>query len=259
IVRHVELPKMTIQELKSSLRYQADLHIPFNLDEAYYDAHILEDKENLPENKMRVIIVAIKRKDAEEVVDIITKAGYSIDLLSVDSVALFNAFNYGLTDNEKSEIIALVDIGASKTNINIIDKGESALCREIKYGGIKFTEMLIEGFNIGFDEAEQKKLAGDDAILSFAGEAYKPIVRDIRASFDYFEGMMGTSIQKLYLSGGGSLARGITDYLKEKLGIPVVIWNPIRKVDDSSLEDKDFLIGNSPLLTVCMGTAMSPL
>jgi len=257
IVRHVDLPKMSKKELKTSLRYQADLHIPFDLDEALYDAYVINDAANVQENRMKVIIVALKRKEAEEVLDTIKKSGYGLDLISVDSIALYNAFSHGLTETEKNETIALVDIGATKTNIHIVDKGASALCREIKFGGIKFTEMLIEGLGVNFDEAEQKKVAGDDAILSFEMEAFKPLVRDIRASFDYYEGMMGASLQKLYLSGGGALTRGITEYLKEHLGIPVLIWNPLRKIDDSGLEDKEFLIGNSPLLSVSLGIAMS--
>ena len=257
IVRHVDLPKMSKNELKSSLRYQADLHIPFSLDEALYDAYIINNAPNVAENRMKVIIVALKRKEADETIDTIIKANLSVDLISVDSIALYNAFSYGLTDSEKNETIALLDIGAAKTNIHIVDRGASALCREVKFGGIKFTEMLIEGMGLSFDEAEQKKVAGDDAMLSFGSEAMKPLVRDIRASFDYYEGMMGTSLQKLYLSGGGALARGITDYLKENIGVPVLLWNPLRKIDDSSLEDKDFLIGNSPLLSVCLGIAMS--
>jgi type IV pilus assembly protein PilM len=257
IVRHVDLPKMNKNELKSSLRYQADLHIPFNLDEAMYDAHILTNGSVAAEGRMKVIIVAIKRSDADEVIDTIRKAGYMITLVSVDSIALFNAFDYGITEAEKGETIALVDIGASKTSIHVVDKGLSALCREIKYGGIKFTEMLMEGMGLGFDDAEKKKLSGEDAILSFAAESYKPLVRDIRASFDYFEGMMGSSVQKVYLSGGGALTRGITDYLKEKLGIPAILWNPLRKIEDSALHDKEFLIANSPLLSICMGLALS--
>ena len=257
IVRHVELPKMSKKELKSSLRYQADLHIPFDLDEAFYDAHILPPQKGAPENRMQVIIVAIKRREADEVINTIKRAGYGIDLVTVDSVALYNVFDYGLTDAEKNETVALIDIGATRTNINIVDKGISMLCREMKYGGLKFTEMLIEGLNIGFDEAELKKLSGDDSIISFASEAYKLLARDIRASFDYFEGMMGGSVQKIYLSGGGALARGMTDYMKEKLGIPVVLWNPLRKIDDNDLPDKEFLIGHSTLLAVTMGIAMS--
>jgi type IV pilus assembly protein PilM len=260
IVRHVELPKMTLRELKSSLKYQADMHIPFSLDEAFYDAFILNNAPvSSGANKMKVLITAVKKIDADDVISTIKKAGYFIDMLTVDSVALFNAFEYGMTESEKKETIALIDIGASKTNINIVDKGVSHLCREIKYGGIKVTEMLMENFNMPFDKAEEKKLAGDEAILPLAIESFKPLVRDARASFDYFEGMVGASVQKVYLSGGGALTRGLIDYLKEKLGAQVLLWNPLRKFDDTALQpkDKEFLISNSSLLTVGLGIAMS--
>jgi Tfp pilus assembly PilM family ATPase len=110
-----------------------------------------------------------------------------------------------------------------------------------------------------FDKAEEKKLAGDEAILPLAIESFKPLVRDARASFDYFEGMVGSSVQKVYLSGGGALTRGLIEYLKEKLGAQVLLWNPLRKFDDTGLQqkDKEFLISNSSLLTVGLGIAMS--
>ena len=257
IVRHVELPKMTVAELKSSLKYQADLHIPYNLDEAYYDASIVENAKGVPENKMKALIVAIKKSDAEENLDILEKAGLDIELLTVDSIALFNVFESNIKANEKEEVIALIDIGSTKTTVNIVDKGESVLSRELKYGGLKFTEVLMEGLNTNFDDAEKKKISGNDIILPFVNEAYKPIIRDIRASFDYFEGMMGISINKLYLSGGGALSRGITDYFKDKLGIPCLLWNPLRGIDENAVEDKEGLVKNASSLTISIGTAIS--
>ena len=257
IVRHVELPKMSVAELKSSLKYQADLHIPYSLDDAYYDAYIFENAKGLPENRMKALIVALKKSEANENIDILYKAGLDIELITVNSVALYNIFENGIKESEKNEVIALVDIGSSKTTLSIIDKGEFALSREIKYGGLHFTEVLMEGLNLSFDDSESKKIAGDDIILPFTNEAYKPILRDIRASFDYFEGMMGLSVSKIYLSGGGALARGVSDYLKDKLGVQSLIWNPLRNIDESVISDKEGLVKNASSLTVCLGTAIS--
>ena len=117
--------------------------------------------------------------------------------------------------------------------------------------------LKTERDRIGVIQSGPKKLAGDNSIVPYISETFKPLIRDIRASFDYFEGLMGGSIQKVYLSGGGSLTRGIVDLFKERLGVSVLLWNPLRQIDDSALMDKDkeFLISHSSFLSVCMGIA----
>jgi len=255
IVRIVDMPIMTLRELKSSLKYQTDLHIPFDINEALVDCQILPNHP-APEGKMKVLIAAAPRKDATRVLDVVRGAGLIPRRVDVDVISLANAFEWGMKDvKDDSAPFALVNMGASRTNLTIMHKGMIGLCRELNYGGISFTETIAAGLECSFDEAEEKKIIGDPEVLKYIQEALKPLSSSLVQSFDFFESSMGVHVDKVYISGGGALIRGIVDYLKEELYRNVLVWNPLRSVDIEGLaeKEKELLQQNSPLLTIAMG------
>jgi type IV pilus assembly protein PilM len=257
IVRIMDMPSMTIKELKSSLKYQTDLHIPFDINEAMLDCQILHDHP-APEGKMKVLIAAAPQKDVSRVLDVLQGAGLIPRRVDVDVISLANAFEWGLKEEEP---FALVNMGASRTNLTIMNHGAISLCRELSYGCISFTEAIAEGLSCSFDEAEEKKIVGDPEILKYIEESLKPLSNALIQSFDFFEGSMGTRVDKVYLSGGGALIRGVVDYLKDLLHRNVFIWNSLRSIDIEGFVEgeKELLQQNSPLLTVAMGIGLGEI
>jgi type IV pilus assembly protein PilM len=252
IVRIMDMPAMTLKELKSSLRYQTDLHIPFDISEAMIDCQILHDHP-APEGKMKVLIAAAPQKDVARILDVLHGAGLIPRRMDVDVISLANAFEWGLKD--ESEPFALVNMGASRTNLAIMSHGKIGLCRELSHGCISFTEAIAVGLNCSFEEAEKKKIVGDPEILKYIEESLKPLSSALIQSFDFFEGSMGARVGKVYLSGGGALIRGVVDYLKDLLHRNVFVWNPLRSVDIEGFveREKELLQQNSPLLTIGIG------
>ena len=252
IVRIMDMPVMTLKELKSSLKYQTDLHIPFDIAEAMIDCQIMPNHA-APEGKMKVLIAAAPQKDAARVLDVMRGSGLIPRRVDVDVISLANAFEWGMKD--EADPFALVNIGASRTNLTVMNKGMIGLCRELNYGGISFTEAIAAGLGCPFDEAEEKKIVGDPAVLKYIEEALKPLSSGLVQSFDFYESSMGAHVSKVYVSGGGALIRGITDYLKGSLNRNVLVWNPLRTVDIEGLaeREKELLQQNSPLLTIAMG------
>lgn len=256
VVRLVDLPKMSKKELKSSLKYQNDLRLPFDIKDAMCDFQIMPNM-GAPEGKMKVLIAALPKKEAQANLEVIRGSGLAPVKLDMDSIALTNAFSWGMPKNE-DKAVALVNIGAARTNLAVLHEGVPVLCREINIGGISFTEALVSQKELGFDQAEELKLRGDAEVSSIIMESLRPLAQGLVQSFDFFEGSMGVPITKVYISGGGALIRGITDYLKELTHRNVFIWNSLRSIDIDKVPEaeKDLLMSNSPLLTVALGIAL---
>ncbi len=237
IIKKVAFAQMEEPELRDLIRDEAGKYLPFdNMAEVNYDFQILGDNEYNP-NQMDVILVAAKKTDINNYLDPLAAAGLAVNILDVDSFALETMYeaNYDFEDNE---IVVIVNIGASITNINIIKNGMSIFTRDFTLGGNSVTEALQEKYRISFDEAETIKLEGvagsdqdGEALLSAVLESADPICLEIERSIDYFRSTFGGDyIKHVYLAGGSARIPGLTESLSQRLNIETELVNPLLKI-----------------------------
>ncbi len=257
IVRFMDMPTMNQKELRNAIKFQTDLRFPFDLNESLFDCQILPGAK-APEGKMKVVIAAAPKKEIEKTMEVIKNAGLVCVKIDVDVVALANAFEWGRPKEEDASV-ALVNIGATKTHITIVENGNPIFCRELNYGGINVTEAISSAMEINFDQAEEKKLKGDSETMAVIEEAIKPISTGLAQSFDFYEGSSGVHIHKIFLSGGGAQILGIIDSLKPVLNRSVFIWNPLRSIDYASVSDKELIQSSSPLLAIGLGIGLGEI
>ena len=236
IIKKVTLAQMEEAELRELIHDEAGKYLPFdNMDDVNYDFQILGDNEFNP-NQMEVIIVAAKKADVNGYLDAFAAAGLTVMIMDVDSFALETMYeaNYDFEDNE---IIVIVNIGASLTNINVIKGGMSVFTRDFTMAGNAITEALQERFQVTAEEAERMKVEGtagaqeipdlENAIL----DAAEPICSEIERSVDYFRSTFGgEEIKHVFLSGGSSRIAGLSDLLSQRLNIGTQLINPLSKI-----------------------------
>ncbi|MDP2911788.1 MAG: pilus assembly protein PilM [Candidatus Omnitrophota bacterium] len=217
IVRYIEMPPMKREELRSAIKFEAEKYIPFDIKEAIVDCAVLDKGPSGSTN--RILLVAAKKEKVNSYMEMFKELGIDIFSIDVDTTAIFNAFQRTGLEAKQESVYAMVDIGAKFSNMNIVAKGQPYFTRDILWGGMD------------------------------AGNAEKPVfekfVSEARMSFDYFETQFGKNVERLYISGGGSCLLNIRDFLKENLGIEVILWNPfdgIKIPDDASgnKEIRDF-------------------
>ena len=237
IVKKVTLAQMEETDLRDLIRDEAGKYLPFdNMDDVNYDFQILGDNEYNP-NQMDVIIVAAKKTDVSSYLDAITAAGLTVMIIDVDSFALETMYeaNY---EFEENEIIVIVNIGASLTNINVIKGGMSIFTRDFTIAGNAITEGLQEKYQVSADEAETIKTEGipgseqDNADLrNTILDCAEPICSEIERSVDYFRSTFGGDyIKHVYLSGGSSRIAGLSSHLSQRLNIETELINPLLKI-----------------------------
>lgn len=266
IIKKIPLPKMTQDELTTSIYYEAGQFIPFAIEDVYLDVQILGDSQETP-GQMDVILVAAKKDVVNDYVAVMVEAGLEPVICDVDTFAIENAFlaNYDATTQD----VALINVGASKTNINVMAGGVSAFTREITLGGNTYTEEIQKSFKVSFDEAERLKIAcgpesrGRETFVPEVDQAMQGVtqalVAEIQHSLDFYSATRSHApLSALYLSGGGAKMQSLVAALRTQIGVPVEVVNPFAKMASGAISS-DVLAAMAPGATVAVGLALRAL
>ncbi len=265
IIKKIQLPAMPREELAESIQWEAEQYIPFDINDVRLDYVVLSDGEP-GRDQMDVLLVAVKLDKINDYVSVVRQTGKVPSLIDVDAFAVQNCYevNYDL-DTRKT--VALINMGAAVTNINILSRGTTVFWRDISFGGNQFTESLQRDLNLSFDQSETLKrgqpvdrYSPNDArnvLDAVSGD----MASEIRKTFDFFSATSSEGpVDELMLSGGCALTPNLAQVLRERFGIPVEILNPFRRV---RFNEKDFdaawLQSVAPMMAIAVGLAIRKL
>src|ERR1043165_6257131 len=236
-VRYISMPVMTDEELVNAAKYELGKYIPVEVDEVLHDSQKLEElaAQEGQEPEMRVLLVAAKRTFIDEHVGILEGAGLQPAIVDVDSFALGNAYELSGMINPQAiaagKLVALVDIGASKTNINIMSDAISYFTREFYKGGDDLTDSISKKLSLEVKDAEAMKRnpGGElDKVQDCISSVVEDICHDINISIDYFENQYDKKVEEVYITGGASGTLGLQETLERTVQKPVQKWNPLQ-------------------------------
>ncbi len=255
IVKRVSLPEMSEEELSESIKFEAEQYIPFDIEDVNLDFQILGPKEE--PGQMDVILVAVKKDIINDFLSVVKEAGLNPVIVDVNSFALENIYevNYEI---EPDKNIAIVNIGASTINMNILKGGISVFTRDSAVGSNIHTEALQREFNITYEAAERLKkgepfenVSPEDA-LSVMELASEEIIGEVNRSIEYFN----EDINEVILSGGCALIKDFPKLLAEKIGIEVKVMNPFKNIKIPKRFDITYIEEIVPLAAVAAGLAL---
>lgn len=271
IIKKIPLPKMTPQELQESIQWEAEQFIPFDINDVHIDVQIVNE-QSAQQGQMDVVIVAAKKDLINEYTSVILEAGLEPVICDVDAFAVENMFeaNYELPT---AGTVALVNVGASKTNINILSKGISSFTRDLTIGGNAVTEEIQKQMGVSFEEAETLKLGGQPASRRDTGttvtDAVVPadveraiqtvaesITSEIQRSIDFYSATSADpSANTVYLTGGTAKLQALGRALESRIGVPVVIVDPFKNLEVRE-SDRDYMKSVSAQAAVSVGLAL---
>jgi type IV pilus assembly protein PilM len=258
IIRKISLPVMPAEELEDQIHWEAEQYIPFDINDVNVDFQILDtDEQDL--SKMNVLLVASKKDIINDYLAVFAEAGLKLVVVDVDSFAVQNAYeaNYGAGD----EVVALVNLGASIMNLNIVKGGVSLFTRDVQMGGSLYTEEIQKQFGLNSEQAELKKLTAgsseDPRLLEILQRVNDTISLEMRRSLDFYNSTAGEErIFKVYLAGGAAKTAHLVEAVQQKLGLPVEILNPFLRVAVNEKEfDTGYLEEIGPQMAVAVGLA----
>lgn len=242
-VRYARFPKMPSSELLEAVRLEADRLLPFEDAEVTLDCQELEPSAGDSDGEAVPVLVAACRTDfVEERVSAVFDAGYTPALVDVDLFGLVNA--WGLEDRgDQARVVALVDVGGSRTGVVLVEDGTPRFTREFEQGSI---------------EVSSKSSQAPTGSFNGSGEtsALDALAREIALSVDYAEHNEGLEVEEILLTGGGALLDGLAGRMAEEARRPVEIWNPMARVNADSERVSPIELGErGPTFTVALGLA----
>src|SRR5437868_3480667 len=262
ILKNIVLPPMSREELEESIDWHAEEHIPYDLADVSLDYQVTAETPD----STHVLIAACKRERIDNIKQAIQLAGKTPVVIDVDTFALQNCYEVNYQPND-SEVVTLLNIGASTMNVNIVQGTRSLFTRDITVGGSQFTDVLQRSLGLNFQQAEAVKRGVSDAVDGLEEKSIEPLMNnvteivamEIQKTFDFYRATTEdneTVVQKILISGGGSKLLGLAQELSQRLELTVEVLDPFRRIKvDSKKFDPDYLREIVPEMAVEVGLA----
>jgi len=259
IIKRVTLPAQGPRDLENTILFEAGNFIPEDLENVNLDYQVTDYLED--GKRMEVLLVAAKKDIVATYSEAVKAAGLTPVIIDVDYFCLENMFETSYEPPAEGAI-ALVNVGARYSSINILKAGRSTFTGDVPVGGRDITETLIRDLGVEADKAEALK-AGNTADPDLAEQAQPVIesaaaalIEEIHHALSFFwTAATDETIDKLYLSGGVARMPGLAQQLSERVGAPVEITNPFAGIDLDRHIDTPTLREQAPEFAVAMGLA----
>jgi type IV pilus assembly protein PilM len=260
IIKRVSVADMTDEELSESIKWEAEQYIPFSIDDVNVDFQKLG--AGAAAGQADVLLVAVKKDKINDYVNLVKEAGLEPVVMDVDAFALANMYELNYAFEEGTT--ALLNIGASVMNINILKDGISIFTRDITVGGNRYTEALQRDFGLTYEDAEKVKRgeevegADKEQIAGVMSSVTDDIVAETQRSFEFFRSTTGSDkVSRVLVSGGCARIGNFTTVLSERLEIPVEVVDPFKKIKiDPKRFESTLIAASSPLCAVAVGLAI---
>lgn len=274
VIRPINMTQMTERELQHAIKFEAERYLPYSVAEAQINGHILRNSIEGDDKMMEVLLVAAPNEMVKNTQEVIKMAQATPDAIDLEPFALLRALSRGVDPDTLKQTIALINLGASSSSINIFKAGVLRHNRTITVAGNSFTKAIGQSLNLSFEEAE--KIKKDKGVIRVEKDAtpvapttmrifnviipvLTELVTEIQRSFDYYRSRYkGESVDLVVLSGGTAKFKNIDIYISNELSIECQIANPFRNISIQNVQGitPDDLEDLAPMAMVVTGLAL---
>ncbi|MDO8487788.1 MAG: type IV pilus assembly protein PilM [bacterium] len=251
----LDMPILADAEVAQALQWQVEQYIPIPLDQAVWSHQVV--KKDDVSGQMEVLIVAAPKTLVTQYQQIIESAGLEAVAFETELTATARA-----TVAANSPLTALVDIGATSTDIGVVRGGQLLLSRSVPTAGEAFTRSIETTLGLEKGQAESYKNTYGFSSAQLAGkllEAMKPVLAiitaEIKKTVDFYASKhAGEAVKSVVLVGGVAALPDIVTVLSANLGLEVAVGNPLARVELDSAQAQA-LKGHEPFYAVALGLA----
>jgi type IV pilus assembly protein PilM len=258
IIKKIFVPAMTPEELEEQVPWEAEHHIPFNKNDVEIDYQVLGGKNAA--GQMELLLVAAKKEVVADYAAVAREASLNPVVVDVAAFAVQNGFEaaYGAPN----EVVALINVGASLSTINIVSNGTSQFTRDVTTGGNSFTDDIKRQLGVSGEEAEALKVQygegeGSQDVARMLGQTAHQMAGEFQKSIDFFlSSHPDTSIGRIYLSGGTSRVPMLQNAIEQRARVAVEVMNPFRNVPHAPGIDEAYLNAHGAQGVVSLGLSL---
>ncbi|HEY0303328.1 MAG TPA: type IV pilus assembly protein PilM [Longimicrobiales bacterium] len=257
IVKPIPMDRMSETDAREVIRWEAEQHVPFDMENVQLDFMILDPQASGPQ--MKVLLVAAKRELIENRMSLLSDAGIQPSVIDIDAFAINNAFLHNYPESLDG-LVALVNVGHDTTNVNLLLDGAPILVRDIPFGSRRLREALQRERGFTADHAENllQGRGNPEEIRPMLDERVDELAVGIERAAAFVTAQSGgEGIARCYLSGGGAAIPGMVQALGNRLSVRTEIANPLKRVGvrpevQQSIPIEDF----APMLMLPLGLAL---
>ena len=250
------------EDLEVQVETEANQYIPFALDEVNLDFQVVGAAPNSAE-EVEVLIAASRKEKVEDRVAVAEVAGLKAVVMDVESFATQTAFELieqQLPEHGKDQTIAIIDVGTSMMNVNVLRNNQSVYMREQPFGGNQLTQDIQRVFNLSQEEAEAAKRNGglpenyeSDVLQPFMDNYALEVARALQF---FFTSTQYDQVDHIMLAGGCAAIPGIDDAVASRTQVDTLVANPFANMALSAKVRPRNLSLDAPSLIVACGLAM---
>jgi type IV pilus assembly protein PilM len=264
IVRHVEMPRMPVEDMRLVLKNNSRNYLQQDLVNYVFDCHAIcsrgeaEVSKGGGPAKQRVLVAGAKKQLVDDFTEGARAAGLVAEQIVPGLIGPANAFEQAMPEVFSKEVVALVEVGFKCTSICILQEGELILSRVVALGGDRLTNIVAEAMNITYAEAEGIKIGMAHEVQSALESVLMPLGRELRASIDFFEHQQDRTVSHAYISGGSARSELVLQTLQHELMVECKTWNPVAALQMSMPSDQAAEVEHvSPQLAVAVGAGLA--
>lgn len=263
ITKVISMPaSLSDDDMESQIQLEADQYIPYPLEEVNLDFEVLGPSADNPE-RVDVLLAACRSENVDVRVDSVELAGLTAKVVDVEAYAMENAFSLiadQMPDEGIDKNIAVVDIGATMTTLNVLHDRKTIYTREQVFGGKQLTEEIQRRYGLSYEEAGMAKRQGglpDNYIPEVLEPFKEAMAQQVSRSLQFFfSSSQYNSVDYLVLAGGSSSISGVDSLIEQKLGVPTMVANPFNNMGISSRIKPQVLVNDAPALMIACGLAL---
>ncbi|MEJ2360810.1 MAG: pilus assembly protein PilM [Gammaproteobacteria bacterium] len=263
ITKTISMPAAySSEEMESQIELEADQYIPYPLEEVNLDFEVIGPTPNDPE-RVDVLLAASRSENVMARVEAIELAGLKARIIDVEAYAIENAFALlapQLADQGIEQTIAVVDVGATMTTLNVMHDLKTIYTREQVFGGKQLTEEIQRRYGLSYEEAGMAKRQGGlpdnyepEVLEPFKEAMAQQVSRSLQF---FFSSSQYNQVDHIVLAGGSAMIPGIDEMIADKLGVHTSIANPFTNMVIASRVKAQSLSNDAPALMIATGLAM---
>jgi type IV pilus assembly protein PilM len=263
ITKIIKMPaNLTDQDRQTQIEMEADHYIPYPLDEVNLDYQVLDAQEpNAAE--VDVIMAACRKEVVDDYLAVIQGRGLSPTVVDIETYAMEHSYELianHMPGGGMEKAVAILDVGATTTTINVMHNNRSVYTRHHAFGGRQLTEEIQRRYGLSYEEAGLAKKQGGlpdnyqtDVLRPFMEAMCQEIMRALQF---FYSSSPFNNVDQLLLAGGCAQIPGIDELVAARIGVPSMVANPFASMSISSRIKPQLLSNDAPSLMIACGLAL---
>jgi type IV pilus assembly protein PilM len=263
ITKTIKMPAtMSETDLQTQIEMEADHYIPYPLDEVNMDYQVIGATEDNPE-EMEVLMAACRKEIVDDYVAVIQAHGLTPAVVDIETYAMENAYSLiaqHMPGGGMEKTVAILDVGATTTNINVIHNNRSVYSRDHTFGGRQLTEEIQRRYGLSYEEAGLAKKQGGlpdnyqtDVLRPFMEAMCQEAMRALQF---FYSSSPFNNVDQVLLAGGCAQIPGVDEMVSARIGVPAMVANPFASMSLASRIKPEMLANDAPSLMISCGLAL---